>query len=367
MNDFNYELLETARQLRRLTQKEVASKVGISQASLSKAEHGMQELPYDTMVELSQFYDFPIDFFYRDNSITPAGHLFYRKKLTISEKIIDSFVAKIQIIKAIVDELMTSVELPEYTLNSYDPIEYSPKEIADRIRNELNIARGPIPNLIKLLEDNGVIIIRIDFGTDKIDGLTTITASNRKVMFINNQMPNDRIRFSVAHELGHLVMHLSKTPQSVDSVEDEADSFASQFLLPESEVSPFLKNMNLSILAQLKRRWRVSMRALIRRAKDLGIISKEEYRKYQIIFSKKGYNKNEPILLPIEQPTLFTETIELYKNELGYSDSDLMQIMRICQKDYTSWFEEKPYIIQLNNSHRIVTNEANSPISADKS
>ena len=71
-------------------------------------------------------------------------------------------------------------------------------------------------------------------------------------------------------------------------------------------------------------------------------------------------------MLPIEQPTLFTETIELYKNELGYSDSDLMQIMRICQKDYTSWFEEKPYIIQLNNSHRIVTDEANSPISADK-
>lgn len=353
MNKFNYELLETARQLRQLTQKEVASKIGISQASLSKAERGMQELPYETMVNLSQFYDFPINFFFNGNSITPTGHLYYRKKLTISEKVIDSFTAKIQIIKMIVDELMKSIELPEYTINSYDPSDYSPKEIADRIRYELKIPRGPIPNIIKLLEDNGVIIIKIDFGTDKIDGLTTITASNRKVMFINNQMPNDRIRFSVAHELGHLVMHISKTPQSIDTVEDEADSFASQFLLPESELSPFLKNINLSTLAQLKRRWRVSMRALIRRAKDLEIISKEEYRKYQIIFSKKGYNKNEPITLPIEQPTLFSETIELYKNELGYTDSDLMQIMRIGHNDYKLWFEEKPFIVQLNSNKKL--------------
>ncbi len=92
------------------------------------------------------------------------------------------------------------------------------------------------------------------------------------------------------------------------------------------------------------------MRALIRRAKDVGAISQEEYRRFQILFSKKGYNKNEPVMLPVEQPTLLSETLELYKSELGYSDHDLMQIMRIGPKDYNSWFGDKPKIIQLFGS-----------------
>lgn len=347
MSPYNYDLLETARHLRQFTQKEVAKEAGMSQSWLSKAEHGVQELPEEIMQRLADLYELPLEFFLNGNAVTPVGHLYYRKRLTISEKVIDSFVAKIQIIKGIVDELMTSVELPEYKLNCYNPLEYSPKEIADRVRYDLCIARGPIPNLTKLLEDNGVIIIKLDFGTDKIDGLTTVTASNRKIMFINEQMPNDRIRFSLAHELGHLVMHIERTPHSIETVEDEADMFASQFLMPESEISPFLKELDLSILAQLKRRWRVSMRALIRKAKDVGAINQDEYRSFQILFSKKGFNKNEPIMLPIEYPTLLSETLNLYKNELGYSDFDLMQIMRIGQKDYLSWFGEKPKTVHL--------------------
>ena len=350
MSPYNYDLLETARHLRQLTQKEVSEKVGVSQSWLSKAEHSVQELPEDIMNRLFDLYDLPMEFFLNGNSVTPVGHLFYRKRLTISEKVVDSFVAKIQIIKGIIDELMTAIDLPEYKLNSYDPSEYSPKEIADRVRYELGIARGPIPNLTKLLEDKGVIIINLDFGTEKIDGLTTVTAANRKIMFINELMPNDRIRFSLAHELGHLIMHIEKTPRSVETVEDEADMFASEFLMPENEITPFLHELDLPVLAQLKRRWRVSMRALIRRAKDVGAISQEEYRRFQILFSKKGYNKSEPVMLPVEQPTLLSETLELYKSELGYSDHDLMQIMRIGQMDYNSWFGDKPKIIQLFGS-----------------
>ena len=88
------------------------------------------------------------------------------------------------------------------------------------------------------------------------------------------------------------------------------------------------------------------MRALIRRAKDVGAINQDEYRRFQILFSKKGFNKNEPVLLPVEQPTLLSETLDLYKSELGYSDHDLMQIMRIGPRDYKLWFGDKPKIIQ---------------------
>ena len=348
MSNINFSLLETARLLRQKTQKEVVEAVGISQASLSKAEHGLQELPIDAMEKLYKYYDFPENFFLRNEGISPLGHLYYRKKLTITNKIIDSFVAKVKIFKTIIDELMSAVELPEYTLGNYIPDEnLSAKEIARSVRYKLKIFSGAVPNLSTLLENSGIIIIRFDFGTDKIDGLTTITDSDKKIIFINNQMPNDRIRFSLAHELGHLVMHLENPPCSSDDAERQADEFASEFLMPEEEILPMLQNLNIQILGMLKKRWRVSMHALVRRAKDLDAITYQQYRNLQIYFSKKGYSKTEPIPLPMEYPTMWEETLNLYRNELGYTDEDLMSVMRINKTDFANWFISKPKIIPM--------------------
>jgi len=348
MSNINFTLLETARLLRQKTQKEVVEAIGISQASLSKAEHGLQELPIDIMSKLYDYYDLPETFFLRSEGVSPLGHLYYRKKLTITNKVIDSFVAKVKIFKAIIDDLMSAVELPKYTLGNYVPNEnLSAKEIARKIRYELKVYNGAVPNLSTLLENNGIIIIRFDFGTDKIDGLTTITDSDRKVMFINNQMPNDRIRFSMAHELGHLVMHLGNPPRSSDDAERQADEFASEFLMPEEEIRPMLLNVNIQTLGMLKRKWRVSMHALVRRAKDLETITYQQYRNLQMYFSKKGYTKSEPIPLPIENPTMWDETLKLYRDELGYSDEDLMSVMKINQRDFASWFSPKPRLISL--------------------
>lgn len=350
MQQFNYQLLETARKLRQKTQKEVAEQTKISQASLSKAERGLQELPKDSMETLSRYYDLPIEFFERARTLTPVGHLYYRKKLTISDKVIDSFTAKIQIFKDIVDKIMDPVELPDFDLVTSVPDENnSPSEIADKIRYQFGIFKGPLPSLTKLLEAHGVIIIKFDFGTEKIDGLTTVTDSNRKIMFINQAMPNDRIRFSLAHELGHLVMHIELPPLDPNSVEEQADQFASELLMPADEMKENFNIQGISFadLAQMKRRWRVSMHALVRRAKDLELINQNTYRNYQIAFSKKRWTKHEPIILPLEQPQLFIESLQLYKDELGYTDEDLMKLMVINGKDYNDWFVKKPKLVSL--------------------
>ena len=108
-----------------------------------------------------------------------------------------------------------------------------------------------------------------------------------------------------------------------------------------------LHNLNIQALSLLKRKWRVSMHALVRRAKDLDVITYQQYRNLQMYFSKKGYTKSEPIPLPIENPTMWDEVLKLYRNELGYSDDDLMSIMRINQTDFRSWFAQKPLFISL--------------------
>lgn len=334
----NNEMLVIARQLRQMTQEDVCIKANISQGILSKAENGLRELQDDILERLSHVYDLPMSFFYRENDISPVSHLYFRRKLSMSAKTIDSFVAKSRIIKLALDDLFNAVNLPSYDIGTYDPKEFTPQDIADKVRYKLKIFRGPVPNLMALLENHGIVICKMDFQTDKIDGLSTVTNSGQNIIFLNSQMPNDRIRFSLAHELGHMVMHMETPPPSVEIAEEQADSFASQFLMPEDEIKPMLYNLKMTTLAELKRRWNVSMRSLIRRAKDLNTISQDTYRYFQMDFSRRKYNKNEPVPLPAEMPSLVKSTLSLYREELNYSDEDLLEVMKINKQDYENWF-----------------------------
>lgn len=343
----NGETLELARQLRQKTQKEVALAIGISQGQLSKAEHGIQELDFPTLECLASYYNFPIKFFFRELDPTPVSHFCYRKKMT-SNKVLDSFIALVQIFKIFIEDLFSPIELPEYDLPSLVPSEdLTVEEIADRIRYALGIFKGPVPNLTTLLENHGIIISKIDFGTDKLDGLSTYNSKGRRIIFINSRMPNDRIRFSLAHELGHTIMHMPQLPDPSRDVEAEANRFAAQFLMPDKEIAPMLVGINIYDLELLKKKWKVSMKALLYRAKSLMTISERDYRNLQIFYSKKGYNHGEPAPLAYETPTLIRETISLYKTELGYSEEDLMSLMTIGTEEYHRYFSYFP-LFKLN-------------------
>lgn len=331
-------MLVVARQLRQMTQDDVCRRADISQGILSKAENGLRELQEDILERLALVYDLPISFFYRESDVSPVSHLYFRRKLSLSAKSIDSFVAKSRIIKLVLDDLFNAVDLPTYDIGTYDPNEFTPQDIADKIRYKLKVFRGPVPNLTALLENHGIVICKMDFGTDKIDGLSTVTNSGQNIVFLNSQMPNDRIRFSLAHELGHMVMHMETPPLSVEVAEEQADAFASQFLMPEDEIKPMLYNLRMTTLAELKRRWNVSMRSLIRRARDLNVISQDTYRYFQMDFSRRKYNKVEPVSLPAETPSLIKSVLSLYRDELNYDDEDLKNIMKLNEKDYKDWF-----------------------------
>lgn len=341
-------MLVVARQLRQMSQIEACKKAQISQGMLSKAENGLRDLPLDVLKTLSSVYDLPISFFYRDTDLSPVSHLYFRRRLTLSMKVIDSFVAKSRIIKMVMDDLFNAVELPDYDIGTYDPRDFPPQDIADKVRYKLKLYRGAVPNLVTLLENHGVVVFKMDFGTEKIDALSSITNKGHKVVFLNTQMSNDRLRFSLAHELGHLVMHMETPPLSVQVAEEQADVFAAQFLMPEDEIKPMLYNLKISTLAELKRKWGVSMQSIIYRAHYLGIISNDTRRNFQIYFSKNKYNKCEPVALPAEHPSLLKGTMDIYRNELGYSDEDLWETMRISRQDFVDWFvTPRPKVIQM--------------------
>lgn len=338
MRTINPSMLETARLIRGYTQKEAASILNISQGKLSKAEQGIQSLDDNTLMNITKTYDFPISFFCIEDDYSPDGHLYFRRKLGATGKELAGFLSKIKILKKIVDTLFASIEMPICSLKTYDPGIYSPEEIAQKTRFSMQIYKGRVPNLATLLEAHGIIIFPFDFGTDKIDGLSVITSQGHKIIFSNSQMPEDRKRFSLAHELGHLIMHFDSVPKFEETVEDEANRFASEYLLPAEEIVNDLNFLNFEKLGMLKRKWHVSMRAILHKARNLGCINDKTYRNFQINFSKKGYNKTEPILLPLERPTFIQDTLSLYKTELGYNDEELQSLMRINKTDYNYFF-----------------------------
>jgi len=128
--------------------------------------------------------------------------------------------------------------------------------------------------------------IELDFDIRKFSGASLFIDNNFHILFIN-KMPPDRQGFTLAHELGHLVMH--NAPRPDDPLEKEADRFASEFLMPSRDIKPYLSNLSMEKLANLKLHWRTSMQSILEKAYTLGTINERQRRNFWMKMGKKGY------------------------------------------------------------------------------
>lgn len=339
LNDINPRMLILARESRGLSQSELSKRLNISQGKLSKAEKGEQSINDTTLLELAKKLRYPEQFFYQQTPSSPVSHYYYRKRITISKKVMAKMESTIKIFRNNIDSLMDSIELPDFNIPTFDPTDDIPEEIARKTRYLLKIPDGPIGNLTNILERNGLLIVKTDLFNEKTDGLSTISDKGAHIVYLNERMPNDRQRYSLAHELGHMIMHFD-IPSDSEKVEEEADRFASEFLMPKSEIRNSLRNLNFNKLADLKRYWKVSMRSLVRRSRDLGMLNQQEYRNFQINFSRRGMAKSEPIPLPEEKPYLLNQIIKLHLSELEYSEEELARIVNLNLTEFQDRFIE---------------------------
>ncbi len=336
LSNINPAMLILARETRGISQYELAAKIGVSQGKLSKAEKGEQSLPDDSFQSLLNALQYPKKFFFQETPSAPVSHYYYRKRITIPQRTIIQMESTIKVFRKNIDSLLDAIELPEFKLKSFKTDECSPENIAQKARHLLNVPKGPIKDLTNILENNGILVFKTDLFSDKIDGLSTISEKGAYIIFLNARMPNDRQRFSLSHELGHLLMHFD-IPAN-ENVEEEADRFASEFLMPKSEIINSLRFLNFPKLGDLKRYWRVSMKAIVRRAYDLKTINKNQYRNFQINFSKKGMSKSEPIPLPEEKPFILNEIVRLHIEELGYSKDELARVLMLNLDEFEERF-----------------------------
>lgn len=356
-------MVELAREARELTQTKLASLLNVSQGMVSKIEQGLNSVDDDILRKLSRVLRYPESFFLQDHRIYVPGIGFDRNRKSLGVKKRNSIDAKINIQRMHVQNLLSAVELVSENIPRIDYLDgnLSPEEpeiVANAVRQYYKLPRGPIENLTKVLEDSGIFVIETDFDTDKQFGMTVQAPEVPAIIFLNKNLSPDRMRFTLAHELGHIIMHEMPSPES----ESQADRFASELLLPSDEIKKDLLNhginrMYLQNLKDLKYKWGVSFQTLVKKALDLGIISAKQRQYFYVQMSRNGYSRNnEPDCgLEKEKPTLFNNLLKLYKSELDYSDIDLAKVMSLNKEEYQSLYsneELRPRLRLIANSGR---------------
>jgi Zn-dependent peptidase ImmA (M78 family)/transcriptional regulator with XRE-family HTH domain len=335
--EVNTEALIIAREMAGMTQVELSKVSGLTQAKISRFEDGISLPTAEESAVMSKAMGIPAHFFYSQDIRRSVFNSFYRKRKSVAQKPLMQFNARVCFRQAQVDRLMDKVEMENEPIPRFDPEDYPGgfRQVAAALRQLFKLPPGPVKKLIQPMEDAGVVIIMENFGVPKLDGVSTFSNKRVPIIFLNIQAPPSRRRFSLAHEIAHTALHRHLTPD----VDEQADSLAAEFLMPESEITNDLEYDRLSLerLADLKLKWRVSMAALLFRAKTLGIIDARKYSYLWAKMSGAGYRIREPHeeFLDDERPSLERELIRYHLENLQYSNAELAEALDVSEDALT--------------------------------
>jgi Zn-dependent peptidase ImmA (M78 family)/transcriptional regulator with XRE-family HTH domain len=337
-----------ARESQGLTQKDLAAELGITQGEVSKIESGLRPVPSALSAKLAEVLNYPEHFFLQADQIygPGIGELFHRKRQDVPAKVLAKVHAEINVRRMHLARLLRSVDIPECRIPHIDPHEKGAnvEDIARSVRAAWHLPHGPIQNLTRTLEDAGGIVVVCDFTTSRIDAISQWIPGMPPMFFVNRDTPGDRLRFNLAHELGHMVMHQSAYAALEGDGEQEAHHFAAEFLMPERDIRPDLRSPTLAKLAALKPYWKVSMQALLMRASALGEISPRSARTLWMQLGKLGYRTREPaeVDIPRESPGILRELLQVHQQDLDYSIADLEQLLAFPEHRIRSTYFAHP-------------------------
>lgn len=296
----------------------LAEMLGISRAAVSQYENGDQTPSPAVMFEICEKLNLPIQHFLRKGYASSGGHFF--RSLSAATKasrlraqrkyewLIDLVASLRQYVQ------FPAVDFPKFDLPS-DPLEITDDMVDDaaqRLRAHWSLGSGPISNVVWLLENKGAVVVRLDLESEDVDAFSRWTPEDQRpcIILSTTKGAAARSRFNAAHELAHMVLHrdLDETLVSkkavFQAVEHQAHRFSGEFLLPAESFVAELYAPSLDAMHALKKRWRVSIALMLKRAQDLRAIDEERAKKLWSILARRGWRRREPLddTLPIEEP-----------------------------------------------------------------
>lgn len=355
------ERIKQARTYRGKTQAQLAQELGITKQAISKYETNKSKLSTAIISKLPKILGFPLSFFtkeYKDEA-KDKSIIYFRTK-EIPKKTKDELKEKISILdEEIISYFEKYINFPKINVpNSIIPdninyCDYSRediKQIALQIRNRWKLGFNPIDNLAYIIQRNGYIINKQYINQNKTDGFSQLINNRAYILISANKECAVRSRFDLAHELGHLILHknVDEEEQGSAYIERQADYFASEFIYPSDVFIEEIQELplNFETFVMLKEKWKISIQAIVRKCKDLEIISEDKYIYFQKRISYNKWRNKEPLddyILP-EEPRLLKDALELLieneritkKDVLMNIDLDKDEIIKLCNlpEDY---------------------------------
>ncbi len=341
---FNGDRLKTARIYRSMTLAELGKSLDLSKQTLSLYENNKGNPDFSTVIKLSKTLHFPINYFFQEKNINiTSGTTYFRSLSSTSKKSRSAEITKVEFIGALYEALYNYIEfpvlnLPKININSQNLPDEEIENVAIKLREFWTLGYNPINDLQYTLEENGLIVTGMNVGDQKIDAYSQVVnidgIENYIIVLSVGNKGKARINFDLAHELGHILLH--PWTEDIETLsndefkdrERQANKFASSLLLPKETFSKDCSRYptELEYYIRLKKKWGVSIQAMLYRACDLDIISNNQFQYLMRQISSKGWRKKEPGDTPyVLNENIFKMGIELLLDN-NYTKRDVTNI-----------------------------------------
>ncbi len=329
MATFHPVRLVQARQIRRVTAKELATATGVSPKTISSYETGRVAPPAATLAFMANHLQFPLGFFCRavPREPTPVANVYFRSLRSSAADDRERVTALGDLFHELMADVAQVIPLKAADVPRADAIDRTwdlaasssarsaelIDEVAVRVRRAWGLGDGPIPDMVRLLEGHGIWVQVLAEEASEIDAFSYWSDGRANVVLNHAKGDPFRSRFDAAHELGHLVMHETPGPEGKER-EKEANLFASAFLLPRttwSRVAP--RSTNPWHYVPLKKQWRTSVACMLYRSKTLGLLDERRFTSAMVQYSQLGWrSRGEPLVdgAEHESPVLFRLCLE---------------------------------------------------------
>ena len=321
---FNANRLIDARIYNNITGEDLANAIGVKKQAISQFENKKTSPEYATACKISEVLQFPMRYFYEDDVPMLQGNTYFRALFTSNKRELSSQRLKTKYVALVHNALSKYIDFRPYNIPDFEDTTDIPG-LARKLRHFWGLGQEPIPDMVSLLERNGVIMSEFATDSKKIDAFSQygeidgvpyrcVVLGTEKGSFVRRQ-------FSCAHELGHIVLHEKfedlndVSREEFRKREDEANMFAAEFLLPaEAFLTDLSVHANkLNRYVELKRKWRVSIAAMVYRAHKLEAITDNQYQYLMRQISQKGWRQNEPLdeYMPLRHPKALKQAVNL--------------------------------------------------------
>lgn len=298
--------LRLARELREWSQVDLARGLDVTPAAISQFESGLTQPSTTTVSRMSEALGVPAEFFMLPVTETHDGFFRSLRRTPASQRRRARAIAHIahDVITAAPPGQLPPVSIPIIPVTDLQAPRSTMEDVASRVRTALNIPPGPVHDVVRTVEDHGVVVIRLPLDSADVDAFSLPFHDRPIIVLGTDKNDRARSRFDAAHELGHLVAH-GEQVWGVKEVEQQAQHFAAAFLMPANDIAAELPDSaDWPAFFALKKKWQVSLGALLMRARTLRRISENQYLGAVKAASARGWRRLEPVPLGRpEQPT----------------------------------------------------------------